>query len=795
MSLIHSFASTLLKPTLLFRSRNRLPQLDGASKLSGLQQPVIIRRDEHGVPSVTAKNQGDLFFAQGVLHAQDRLWQMELNRRAANGTVSELVGEAGIDTDRLSRTLGFRRLAPRSWEALSLETQEIIEAYCAGINAYLNILLNQNKLPVEFSLLRHQPDEWLPLDVVAYGRLQMFVMSMGWGSALPRAKLIELVGAELAAEIDVRYPSDNPVHLPAGIELNRLHLDPMVNALNGPFIDRAMDGGGRGSNGWVLAPSRTESGEAMLANDMHLPLPCPSLWYAVRLQVGDYDCGGASMPGIPGILVGRNRHIAWGATLSYADVEDLFIERQNPENSHQVRYLEEWETAQIISETIHIKGDEPLIEPVMITRHGPVLSGILNHGEGIALCSKPLQEDVPFDGFFMLNRAADWGDFVEAVRHIPSPSLNLLYADAAGNIGYYVSGNIPVRKAGDGRLPVPGWTGEYEWAGEIPFEEMPHALNPRSGVIVSCNHRLMGDDYPHFLGDLFMNGNRAKRLHELIAGKEQISAEDCRQWQMDQLSLPAISLTPRLTKIETDDVDALLAIELLRDWDGELAADSVPASIYEVTLAQLAEIILKPTLGGELLHEILGLGSNPFLAPKTEFHNYWTVALERMLDNPNSGWLPGNRFAREGILSRALSAAVGDIRQRLGDDPRGWGWGKLHQVTFAHALAVQPPLDKIFNVGAFPLGGDPDTVAQAVTRPDAPYETNAYGVSFRQIVDWGQARRSQIMHAPGQSGQVGSPNYADLAPMWLVGELTTMFWDEEDVEQECRHQLTLNPLL
>jgi penicillin amidase len=276
----------------------------------------------------------------------------------------------------------------------------------------------------------------------------------------------------------------------------------------------------------------------------------------------------------------------------------------------------------------------------------------------------------------------------------------------------------------------------------------------------------------------------------LLASKEKISAEECRHFQLDQQSIPAQNILPTLLALETDDPDALLALKLLKGWDGVLDKDSVPASIYEVFLAKSAEIILTPALDKALFYDLMGVGSHPILIPKTEFFAQWSVSFQRMLQNPNSGWLPGNKVARAGILSRALSEAIQEIRSKLGNDTRRWGWGNLHQVTFAHALAQQPPLDKIFNVGPFPLGGDPDTVAQAATRPDDPFETNAYGVSWRHIVDWGNKTHG-IMFTPGQSGHLASPNYDDLAEKWLNGELVGLGW--EGVE-ECRHSLTLKPV-
>ncbi|MCK5922746.1 MAG: penicillin acylase family protein, partial [Methylococcales bacterium] len=342
------------------------------------------------------------------------------------------------------------------------------------------------------------PQPWHPLDIISFSRLQTFVMSMGWGGELPRATMLEQLGSDLVAEIDIDYTKTNPVHLQNGIEVGDLKIDPMFAALDGPFLDRTMDGGGRGSNGWVIAPEHTTIGHAILANDMHLPLTNPSLWYILNMKSEDgYQCAGASMPGMPGILVGRNAHISWGITLSYADVEDLYVEKQNPDNPNQILFKGAWETATVVAETIEIKGKPDHVEPVLITRHGPIISSVVGADRALAWQGMPLRANSPFSGFLALNKAKNWDDFVGAIAGIPSPSLNILYADKAGNIGYYVSGKIPVRAQGNGLLPQPGWTGEHEWVGEIPFAEMPHALNPKSGIIVSSNHKIVGDDFPY----------------------------------------------------------------------------------------------------------------------------------------------------------------------------------------------------------------------------------------------------------------------------------------------------------
>lgn len=778
----------------LFRhfSQSHLPQTDGRLYLPGLRDRVTIQRDRWGIPHIQAANRHDLFFAQGVVHAQDRLWQMELNRRAATGTLSALLGPATLDTDRLARTLGFARLARQSWECLSERVRADVLAYTDGVNAYLN---SRPPLPVEFSLLRHTPAPWQPLDTVAYGRLQMWALSNGASGELPLAQLIKAVGEARAAELAPHYPAGNPLTLPGGIEVNALALDGMMGSGTAAFLGKGgMDGAGRGSNGWVISPARSATDHAILCNDMHLPIGTPSLWYFLRLHLprdGGLAVAGFSQPGLPYVLVGRNAHIAWGATLAYTDCEDLFVEKLHPETPTRYLFAGEWRAAEIIEERIAVRGQPDHVERVTLTHHGPIVSPVLPcGGQVLALSSTALQAETVFDGFARLNEARNWEDFVSAVSHIHAPALNLLYADVHGNIGHYVSGRVPVRAAGDGRVPAPGWRGDHEWIGFIPFDDMPHALNPAQGYIISANNRIIGDDYPHYLGQIWRNGYRAGRLEQLLTGQAKISLADCRRFHLDVTTLPGQALVAYLDHFDTAQPAAALALRLLRAWDGRLTPDSVGGAVYEVLLAQLARAILEPCLEPAVLNDCLGVGPHPILAPVNEFQGYWTATLLRLLANPNSAWLPADE--RHAVIERALAATTAELRRRLGNDPAGWQWGRLHRVRFAHALGAQRPLNHLFDQGPYPIGGDGDTVAQAGIRPDAPYDNNAISVSSRHIVEMGGDPANSIaMLAPGQSGHPGSPHYGDLIRPWLAGEYFPMAGREAEV----RHCLTLSPPL
>jgi penicillin amidase len=785
MTAIHDVAGSILKAGLTWLGRRRLPRTSGELRLPGLAAPVEVIRDRWGIPHIYAATLHDLFFAQGFVHAQDRLWQMELNRRVASGRLSELFGALALETDRATRTFGFRRLAQTDWASAEGEARAIVLAYSAGVNAFLRS--PSAAMPVEFTLLGHTPEPWEPEDTLAYSRLMIWQLSHAWYSEIVRAQVIEAVGQEHAAELEIAYPPANPITLPEGIQFNRLDPDGSLHGVRGPFLSR-----GQGSNAWAICGAKTASGRPFLCNDMHLPLGLPSIWYENHLVAEGFDVSGVSLPAMPLVMVGHNARVAWGITLAFTDCEDLFVEKFDPQSPGRYQRGEEWLDAEVVAEPIRVKGRaEPHVEQVVVTHHGPIVSDVVGHPEQrLALASMALRPGPVLEGWLLLDRAGDWDSFVTAMRAIEAPQLSVAYADVDGNIGYWVTGKVPVRAQGLGMVPAAGWTGEYEWIGEVPFEEMPHALNPERGYIVSCNHRIIPDTYPHFLGNAWMSGFRARRVTDLLGSKDRLSVDDFRAIQLDFTCLPGVELVKRLAGLASDDPDVRAALEILRAWDGQLTAESAGGALYEVTRYSLLRALLEPGLGEELTTRLMGGGFHPLLRPLHEFYGYDTVTMLRLLDAANSWWVAG-AGGREAVLVRSLKQAMGWLRNELGPDPAGWQWGKLHRVVFAHALGSQKPLDRVFNRGPLPIGGDTDTPCQTACPPDSPYETIVAAPSYRQIVDMGDLSRSLAIHPPGQSGQLGSPHYDDLAGLWIEGDYHPMLWTREQVEQAAEARLVL----
>ena len=795
MDMFWKIAGACLSPVISSVSKRRLPQLDGQLRHTRLREQVSVRRDAWGIPHIKANNRADLFFAQGYVHAQDRLWQMEINRRAAAGRLAEILGVQALQTDRLTRTLGFSRLGLISWEKTSDRVRADVTSYTAGINAYLEL---KQKLPVEFTLLRHQPEEWTVQDSVRFGRFMIWPLSHVWAGKLTRAQLLEALGPDLAAELEPSYPESNPITLPAGIEFNALDVDGMFRSTKGPLLGEAMIGGSQGSNGWVIAGNRCLNGKPILCNDMHLPISTPSLWYFNHLicpggaeDQGDFHATGVSLPGMPYVLVGHNESIAWGATVSFLDNEDLFIEKLDTSDPPRYFFKGEWRPVKTFTERIRVRGKPDYFEKVLETHHGPLISNILpTNGHTLALQSVALQPEEGFEGFARLDEARGWNDFVRAIESIRVPPLNLLYADTTGNIGYYASGQVPIRAKGQGEVPVPGWSGEHEWIGYIPVDEMPHALNPKQGFIVSANHRIVGAEFPHYLGVSWRNGFRARRITELIEAQDKVSIETCQMHHQDVVSISGQEFTRRLVDLHTDNPQANICLDILRSWDGRLDCNNLGGSVYKVMLDKLARALLLPSLGPGLLALFLGDGVDPVLYAINEMHGLWPATIVRLLDKPDSDWWAPD-YDQAGVLVSCLAETAAYLQGKLSPKSSGWQWGKLHQLKFNHIMATQLALDRVFSHGPFPVGGDPDTVAQTSVVRDDPGDNIA--ASYRQIVDLGDLASSVAMHVPGQSGNLASPHYGNLIQPWLDGLYYPMTWTEEQVINRTVEHLSILP--
>jgi penicillin amidase len=792
--------------------RRPLPKKKGALHLHGLHEPVDVITDRYGVPHIYAQNEDDLFFAQGYIHAQERLWQMELNRRIASGRLSEIFGGIALETDRFARRLGMHRAAAEAVQHLPEHSKRVLDAYAQGVSAYIEH--NRNKLPIEFTLLRFKPDPWQIKDSIQWSKMMGWNLGGNWETEVIRARIVAKLGPERAGKLEAGYDPSHPLIIPPGVEYQGINL----GMLEQYEQLKQLSGFGMmgGSNNWVVDGSMTTTGMPILCNDPHLGQAAPSIWYECHLVAGDINVIGASFPGAPGIVIGHNQSIAWGLTNAVSDVEDLYIEKFNPENPEQYEYLGNWEDVQVVREEIKVKSArDPVIEEVRITRHGPILISI----------QRPLQEDktgknghtdtetvelplaLRWTGLEKydiiaavqkLNRATNWEEFREAVSEWDQPPQNVVYADIQGNIGYVMAGAIPIRARGQALLPSPGWTGEYEWTGYIPFDQLPQTFNPEQHFIVTANNRVVDDSYPHYITNEWLNGYRAQRIRDLLTSKGKLALSDMASIQADQYSLPAVEIVPFILQIQGDTALEQAALDALRAWNYILAPESIGAAIYSMSLYKLERIVFSAMLGDEetLMHGYLGVGTT-ILALQNGYSSRNKPLLIRLLNEHDDSWftdsvVPNGPHSWDEALGSAFSAAIEELQEKLGSDVSRWKYGAIHTMTFNHPLGMIKPLNKIFNRGPYPVGGDIDTVNMGASLPNQP-ETVITVPSYRQIVNLTDMKASLSGHAPGQSGHPASKHYADFIKPWLNVEHHPQLFERSMIEEHAEGTLQMVP--
>ncbi|MEN9938205.1 MAG: hypothetical protein RLZZ387_4784 [Chloroflexota bacterium] len=774
--------------------RRPLPRTSGTLPLPGLQSPVQVIRDRWGVPHIYAACNADLFMAQGYVHAQDRLWQMEFQRHVAYGELAELFGAIALDSDRFVRVLGLGRVARREVELLSDDARVAIEAYTRGINTFIE--QHAGNLPIEFTVLRLRPRPWHPADVLAWTKVMALQLSDNWKQELLRARVVAAVGPERAATIDPAYDDTHPLIIPHGA-----HYSPTMGEA---ALDRATaarhyipDSAGQGSNAWAVSPHRSATGRPLLANDPHMPIQTPSVWYEMHLSGGDYHVTGISCPGGPFIAIGHNEHIAWGMTTAYVDIQDLYIERFDPQDPAGLRYEHQgrWEQAELIREEIAVRGQrEVVIEEVRVTRHGPVITPCVptagdDAEQPLALRWTVLDPTTALETFMRLNRASDWESFCAALADFNFPPHNFTYADVEGHIGYALGGRVPRRASGDGKLPAPGWTGEYEWQGFLPPSALPHALDPAEGFVTNANNRIVGDDYPHPIPGEWLNGYRAARIRDLLLQTPAHDSESFARIQGDLRSLPGLELAALAGRLPAPTPLAQEARDALAAWDGDLTPSSVGGTIY-ARLRQRLLTAAHADIAG-VLDIVAGLGAFATLPGQDFLRRTLPQILRRLAARDDSHLPPGRTW--DGVIAEAWSTAVAELQAELGDDVAQWRYGRAHALTVRHPLGALPALASIFNRGPFPTGGDDDTVWMGYAPREYASAPIYVGPSYRQICDTGDWDRSQSIQAVGQSGHPGSLHYSDFVQPWLNLQYHPMPWSRTRVEEVAAARMTLAP--
>ncbi len=813
-----------LAALILISVRRGFPQTVGEVQLAGLQAPVDVYRDAFGVPHLYASSERDLFFAQGYVHAQDRFWQMDFWRHQGAGRLAQLLGENALSTDIFLRTMGWERIARQELAALDQQTLSMLQAYAEGVNAYLADHQG-TALGLEYLFLPvinpgYEPQPWEPLNTLTWAKAMAWDLRGNMGTELDRARLLKVLSPEQVDQLYPAYPADRPVivrspHLITGQSAS-WEADPALFVAAAPALEAlgarlaalapvGLPGpGGLGSNSWALSGALTDTGTPLLANDPHLAVQMPSIWYEVGLHCLPrgpecaLDVVGFSFAGAPGVVIGHNDRIAWGLTNTGPDVMDLYIEKINPQNPDQYEFLGEWIDMQVLTEELSVAGGETVELKVQLTHHGPLITeafgledladetGLgLPEPYAIALRWTSLEPNNTFRAIFNFNRAQNWQEFRQAAREFAVPSQNLLYADVDGNIGYQMPGNIPLRSAGhSGMEPVPGWTGEYEWLGYIPFDELPFTFNPPEGYIVTANNAVVGSQYPHTISREWDYGLRAQRIVEMIeAAPGPLSREDMQRMQGDNRDLNADLLLPYLLGLPLEPGRLAGARQLLVGWDVQAHMDSAPAALF----AAFWKHLVAGVFGDELP------GSE---APSG--NDRWMQVLRPLLEDPDNAWWddvdrPGTQ-TRDDILRLALSQAVDELEGTLGSDPAGWTWGDLHTVTFRHRTMDNLPLvNGLFNRGPFRASGG----GEIVNATGWSASGEGYGVgsvpSMRMVVDLGELGNSVSMHTTGQSGHPYQEHYIDMADPWREIRYHPMLWDRTGVEAAAEAHLRLVP--
>jgi penicillin amidase len=786
-------------------ARSALPQLDGSLPAPGLQQKVVVSRDAHGVPTLDASNLPDLFFAQGYVTAQDRLWQMDMMRRFALGHLSEVVGADGLEHDKQQRILGIPQVAHRSASALSARDREYFEAYTRGVNA--EIEQSRRHLPLEFRLMQYSPEPWTVDDCFAVGAQLAQELNHGrYKYALLREQFQAAIGPTLTADLFVNgsrhdHPPEleatntpAPVAHPTDDEDDEdLGADPEPVARTGtpqPFetapskisLDDAYDPP-PGSNNWAVSGAHTVSGKPLLSNDMHLGHQMPNLWYETHLRSGGYDVVGVTLPGMPFVVVGHNQRIAWGFTNVEPTVQDLYVEAFNSAGQYQTP--QGFRDPEHHQETIRVKDAADVSVEVYVTRHGPIISTLIP-GETRHLSLRWTLYDSFTDPFFDLNSAHNWTEFRKATSLLHSPGQNMMYADIDGHIGYQATGQYPIRKAGDGSLPVSGADDAHEWTGYSSFESLPSVFDPRSGILATANGRITLDKnkYPYAISTMWDAPWRTDRIYRVLNSGKKLTPADMLALETDVDSafdhacaerlVQALSTTPKLSD------RAVKARDLLRDWDGRLNADSPAATIETRTRRELTRLLLQPQL------EARGKSISVDGTPLTWESYHWgmsSIWLENILTQQQKRWLPAKYATFDQLLVAAVEAAVTEPEAPV--DLTTWAWGKTSPLSIHHlVLSKLPLIGKWTGPGYHLQSGGSFTVKQV---------GRSFGPSERFTADLSNFDQSTLNTVTGQGGNFLSPYYMDQWEAWLEGFTFPLPFSKEAVHRAQVHELVLEP--
>ena len=780
-----------------YLAHSALPQLDGRLQVNGLAAPALVTRDRHGVPTIDAGSLEDLFFAQGYVTAQDRLWQMDMMRRFGSGELSELIGPGTIEVDREQRILGLRDAARKSIAMVSPRDRTFFEAYARGVNAYLSQA--RQHLPVEFRILGYTPKPWTPEDSVVIANQMVKDLNYHYFfDALAREKILAKLGPEMTADLYVnRSWHDRP---PTVMREDLSEPNTNSNSNNSDEEDDEEDSPDNavtwnpvppaslpealpvnGSNNWVVSGAHTVTGKPLLSNDMHLGHQMPNLWYEAHLRSANLDVAGVTLPGMPYVIVGHNQRIAWGFTNVGPTVTDVYIENFNPQGAYQTPAG--WLQPEHRSEVIHIKGKPDVTVDVKITRHGPIITELIP-GETRKLALRWSLYDGLHIPFFEVNSAQNWEEFNKAFAQLDAPGQNVVYADVDGNIGYHGTGKVPIRAAGDGSLPVSGADNAHEWTSYIPYDKLPNIYNPPSGIIGTANGRITPDGYPNSISMEWEAPWRTARIYHVLESGRQFSAADMLALQTDVQSEADLFAAERFVyavdHASKPSARAKQAADLMRSWDGRMLATSAAPTITEKAIQELSWLLLEPKLGSAPSDPER---SEAVLSWKTYHWEMRSVWLENVLLHRPKRWLPDKYSNYDDLLAAAVEAAVND--PQAPKDLASWHWGAVNAVKIQHAIYGKVPILRRWSgPGVQQQSGSGYTVKAVGAH---------HGPSERFTADLSDLDHSTLNIVTGQAGNFLSPYYMDQWNAWYEGTTFPLPFTAHAVEAATAHKLQLDP--
>jgi len=767
--------------------KSTLTEYNGVIAAQEISAEIEIIRDSFGMPHIYAANDRDAAYALGYCTAQDRLFQMEMIRRTVNGRLAEVIGKDYINVDRLFLTITAASPPDSMLAHLSGELIEALEAFTAGVNRYL---AEDNSLPFEFAVLGHTPQPWQTSDCLAVLYYMAWALNFSFDTELSHATIAGKVGPEMAAEIFIDYPADGPSIIPTGQFTGAEH-----NLLQTMRFAREITGAPQrgASNNWAVAGEKSVTGKPLLANDMHLGLIIPGIWYEAHLVTPELNVSGVVLPGAPLVVAGANQQVAWGLTNVMADDADFYLERINPDDSSQYQFQGQWENMIISHDTIPVRGDDPVQLTTRFTRHGVIIDDIIDSqivlGGPVAMRWTRHDFHSEAEAIYRMNRAHSIDDIEAAATLFKCPGQNWVYADTAGNIGYWAAVGIPIRNGFDGYSLLPGQDGEFEWNGYVPSEDQPHLRNPEQGWIATANNKVAGDDYPHVVAHAYAPPDRFERIRTLLTEKEKLSVDDFKRMQGDEYLVMAEKWMPYISNALSDQpLEGLSsqARDILGNWTFEGRVDDAAPAVFHVLLQKIVEQVFKERLG-DTLYEYY-IGSSVFT-----IHN----GLNNIIANENSSWFDNPSTeqieTRDSVLVRGFHEAIDYLTERFGENISDWRWGDLHILTLFNPVGRNIPIiGNLMNAGPFPFGGGTNCVNASIYRFTRPWRVVA-GASQRHIFDLSNMKNSLRIIPTGISGNFMSPHYDDQVELWRKVEYRPFIFDRDDVEKDIAYRMIITP--